>query len=182
MNVLVLEASPGEVGGFKERMDSLTDHLTVKGHTILRYDLTSLDLHYCTGCFTCWWKTPGRCMYKDDMEVLYPEILKSDLLLFASPLVMGLPSYLIKECQDRLIPLLHPYITLINGECHHRKRYDRYPDIALITRKEKDTEKEDIELLRHLHRRLALNFHSTFRGVGFTDMTNEEICHETCCA
>lgn len=117
-------------------------------------------------------------MFKDNMGFLYPEIIQSDLLIFASPLEMGLPSWRIKQLQDRLLPLLHPYITLVEGECHHRKRYERYPDIALVLEKEADTGTEDVELIKTLHRRLALNFHANLRGIGLTDMSNEEIYNE----
>jgi len=180
MKILLLTATPDKAGPFAERMKTLAEYMTARGNTLEHHELSGMDIRYCTGCFNCWWKTPGRCTFTDDMEVLYPGILKSDLLVFASPLVMGLPSYIIKRCQDRLIPLVHPYITLVKGECHHRKRYDRYPDISLITQKETDTEAEDIEMLEKLYRRLALNLHATFRGIGFIDMTDEEVCNEAC--
>jgi len=108
MCILLLTAIPVDCESFEKRIEILEKYIASRGNTLIRYNLQSLDLHYCTGCFNCWWKTPGRCVIHDDMEILYPEILKADLLLFTSPLVMGLPSYLIKKCQDRLIPLLHP--------------------------------------------------------------------------
>lgn len=181
MNILLLQAVSKNTGDFTNRMDSLTDYIIARGNSLVRYELSEMDLHYCTGCFNCWWKTPGRCIIHDDMEKLYPEIVKSDLLMFASPLVMGLPSWRVKQVQDRLIPLIHPYITLVNGECHHRKRYYRYPDISLVVQKEADTGTEDLELLKTLHRRLAINFHSTFIGLGIADATNQEVYNEACC-
>ena len=180
MNIVLLTAVSRDAGHFTERASTIADFISSQGNTLIHHELSDMDIHYCTGCFNCWWKTPGKCIFSDDMEILYPEILSADLLIFASPLIMGLPSYRIKQCQDRLIPLLHPYITLIKGECHHRKRYEKYPDISLIVQKEPDTGTEDIQFLIDLHHRLALNFHSKFRGIGATDMATEEVYHETC--
>ncbi len=100
--------------------------------------------------------------------------------MLASPLTAGLPSWRIKALQDRLIPLLHPYIELRQKECHHRKRYDRYPDIALLIEREPGTEEEDLTILDDLYRRFALNFHSVLRRTTAIDMPNEEIYHEIC--
>lgn len=27
----------------------------------------------CLGCWTCWWKTPGRCVHKDALAESYPD-------------------------------------------------------------------------------------------------------------
>jgi hypothetical protein len=76
----------------------------------------------------------------------------------ASPVMMGFPSALLKKALDKLIPLLHPYIKLVNGECHHRKRYDRYPLLGLILEKSGDTTEEDIRIIGHWFDRFSLNF------------------------
>ena len=42
----------------------------------------------CIGCFTCWTKTPGICLHKDDMtNELFPKWAGSDLVIYASPLI-----------------------------------------------------------------------------------------------
>lgn len=180
MDTVLLTAADEGGREFTERMKSLESYITSRGDGCRRHELSDMNIHFCTGCFTCWWKTPGLCVFKDDMEALYPDILKCDLLILASPLVLGLPSWRIKQVQDRLIPLLHPYITLVGGECHHKKRYDHYPDVALIIEEEETTGTEDIQLLTTLHRRLAINFHSSFRGVYTLGASNEEVYHDLC--
>ena len=74
--------------------------------------LRDLDIHYCTGCWDCWVKTPGVCAYHDDMPMILKEVMQSDLLVFLSPISLGFVSALTKKACDRLIPLVHPYIEM----------------------------------------------------------------------
>ena len=48
--------------------------------------LKDMEINSCTGCFTCWTKTPGECIFKDDMTDLRLKYRKADLVVFASPL------------------------------------------------------------------------------------------------
>jgi multimeric flavodoxin WrbA len=128
-----------------------------------------MNLHYCTGCWSCWWKTPGECAIKDDGEQIFRAVINSDFIIFASPLVTGFTSAILKKIQDRLIVLLHPYLEIINGESHHMKRYDKYPEFGVIIDKEEDTDDEDIKIIKDIYDRLAINFHSRQRFIKYVD-------------
>ena len=52
-------------------------------------DLSSLKIANCTGCFSCWTKTPGRCIIRDDATQVYPRIAESDTVLYVSRLKYG---------------------------------------------------------------------------------------------
>jgi multimeric flavodoxin WrbA len=180
MKILLVAASPDQSSSFKKRLQELRSFIETMHCSVTLIDLADKVIRFCTGCFSCWWKDPGRCIHQDDLEQIYPQILESDLMIFASPLSAGLPSWQIKCFQDRLIPLLHPYIELRQGECHHQKRYKHYPEIALLVEKEADTELADLELLEELYRRFSLNFHSALKGISSLSKSNEEIYHEIC--
>lgn len=65
-----------------------------------------IDSHieYCRGCFTCK-INGGTCVYDDDMKMILPEIIASDLLIFNFPLYCyGMPAPL-KVLVDRTLPL-----------------------------------------------------------------------------
>jgi len=32
---------------------------------VFTLDLTQIEVKNCTGCWSCWWKTPGICINKD---------------------------------------------------------------------------------------------------------------------
>jgi hypothetical protein len=145
------------------------------------YPLSQMEIKQCIGCWNCWWKTPGLCTLVDDAEQVVESVINSDLIIFASPIVAGFTSSVLKRMQDRLIVLIHPYIQLIQGECHHRKRYDKYPDFALLLEKEPDTDDDDIEIITDIYKRIALNFHCTLKHTWFTDTVNlEDIFYDTC--
>ncbi|RCV65217.1 hypothetical protein C5S53_04795 [Methanophagales archaeon] len=73
---------------------------------------------------------------------------------------MGFPSAVLKIAMDKLIPLLLPYIKLVdNTECHHEKRYDKeYPLIGLLIEKGDDTDSEDIGIVIDIFVRFAIDF------------------------
>lgn len=127
------------------------------------YNLKQMNIKQCVGCFQCWTKTPGKCVIKDDAEEILISIINSDLVIFASPLVMGMTTGLMKKLNDRLIPLIHPYFSIVKGEIHHCKRYDRYPKIAVIYEPTSEDTQEDITLCKEIYERLAINFKTSLQ-------------------
>jgi len=161
MKILILN---GDNGPGNSPLAAYLEHfetgLRAGGAEYSRIDLAELEVSYCTGCWSCWWATPGRCVFKDGMEAIYPAFLQADLVVWASPLVLGTVPALVKKTQDRLIPLVHPYIELVDGECHHRRRYPGYPDFGLILAPEAMDGPEDLAGVRRLFERFALNLRS----------------------
>lgn len=164
MNVCILNGNPGtETDTLETWLAALERSLGARGDTaVRRLDLRDLQVRYCTGCWGCWVKTPGECVARDDSALVCREVIASDLTLFASPLLMGFPSALLKKVQDKLIPLVHPYIELDHGECHHQTRYapTRYPKMGLVLHAEADTDDEDLRLVGGMYARTALNLKS----------------------
>lgn len=71
-------------------------------------------------------------------------------------------SYL-KKCQDRQIPLAHPYITVYKGESHHIQRYEHNPDIALVLVEDQNYTEEDAEINKVVYEHFALNLRQEFK-------------------
>jgi len=177
MKITVLNGNPHETD-FNAWLSEMARHLGDSGHTVRNLDLRTMNIGGCTGCWTCWWKTPGECMYRDDLTDSYADILDSDLIVFASPLVLGNVSALLRGTQDRLIPLLHPYITLVEGEMHHRKRYDRMPLISLVYEATDEDTDEDLAIVKTLFERFALNFRSRLAFMTSVEKQAQEAAHE----
>ena len=164
MNIVVFDAIPDPQDHDSQvYLNSMVDQLESEGNQVKVFTLRDMDIKYCTGCWTCWWKTPGRCVFEDDMEQVYPAMMAADRLVMFSPLSMGFVSSLLKKVNDRSIPLLHPYIEIVQGECHHRKRYQKYPDLALIVNEEADTDAYDLDIINDLYQRFALNFRADLK-------------------
>jgi multimeric flavodoxin WrbA len=124
------------------------------------FNVRDMDIGYCCGCWGCWVKTPGECVIQDDMPAVLKSVVNSDLVVFISPLVMGFVSPLLKKVNDRMIPVVHPYVVIDNGECHHLKRYDHYPKLGLVL-VDRDIDKiEGLGLISDIYKRMALNLKS----------------------
>jgi multimeric flavodoxin WrbA len=178
MKITIVNGEPDAALAFDGYVSTLAQQLVGHGHDVRELTLRDMDLHGCTGCFGCWLRTPGECVQHDDGAELCRAVINSDLVVFAAPMVMGYPSSLVKRAAERLIPLLHPYIEIEGGEMHHRKRYDRYPDVGLIVSAGSDTDAEDLAITRHLWERLARDFKSRLTLFAVADRSSKEVADE----
>ena len=73
-------------------------------------NLYKQNIKPCVGCFSCWSKTQGHCVIKDDMQEIYPKISEADIVIESFPLYFfGMPSQL-KAMTDRCLPFMLPYM------------------------------------------------------------------------
>ncbi len=178
MNILILNGNPvTSHGNMDLYIDHLQDRLRAVGHDTGVVTLRDKKIRYCLGCFNCWLKTPGICTIKDDAIDITRRYIASDYVILASPLIAGFPSALLKSAMDRNICLVHPHLENIEGEVHHKKRYDKYPLISYLLEKEASTDDEDIAILTDIFRRQAINVWTRLGFVMFTETPIEEILH-----
>jgi len=176
MKTLILDGNPyNDAEEYDQYIKVLAGRLEDQGHSTTLLQLKSMDLAFCTGCWTCWWKTPGKCVFPDEGRTLCREYINSDFVLFASPLIMGFLSALLKKAQDRLIPLLHPYMTFKDREILHKKRYDRYPDTGLLLDISRENDVEAFDITTEIFQRFNRNFNSEFRFAKITAQSVEEV-------
>ncbi len=98
--------------------------------------LANLKINPCLGCFTCWTKTPGVCVHKDDMTGLLPKIRQADVVVYATPLYVFTVSGLMKDFMDRHLPNLDPHIVQRGEHYLHLPRYNDgppYQKVVLIS-------------------------------------------------
>ncbi len=88
----------------------------------------------CTGCFSCWTKTPGVCAQKDDFQQILDIYKQADYFLLATPLyIFGFPAT-VKNVIDRLFIILEPaQVKSPRGGTEHPKRFDCHPKSVLIS-------------------------------------------------
>lgn len=93
-----------------------------------------MDIAYCTGCLTCWFKTPGVCAINDDMTAIREAMDKSDLIILASPVYVDGFSAQTKVVLDRMICALDPLISVDSeGHCRHDLLRQNQPTALLIS-------------------------------------------------
>ena len=120
--------------------------------------LHEVKINSCIGCFKCWDTTPGICIQKDGVQDVVQKIIQSDLAIFLTPLTFGGYSSEMKKIIERMLGLLQPGMTIIKGETHHLKRYERYPSLLAlgVTEIRDDDEKQIFNTLIERH---SLNFY-----------------------
>lgn len=113
----------------------------------------------CMGCWSCWVKTPGRCVMKDQMVESYHDYVNSDTVILLMDTAQGFINHQAKAFLDRTIPHYHPYIQIVDGECHHVARYKDYPDMVFHFEAEGLTNSEEQVIEDYLYR-TAYHFQS----------------------
>lgn len=180
MKVTLLNGNPtANDDTFDNYLVSLGRQLEAAGHTVSSLTLREMEARYCTGCWTCWVRTPGLCIHEDASREVCRDVIQSDFVLFASPVIMGYLSAILKKFMDKMIPLVHPYITVDNAEAHHRARYNKadYPVGGLLLGKTPGTDEEDIDIVQSIHERTMLNLKSHNAFTLLTDEPVEEVVH-----
>jgi multimeric flavodoxin WrbA len=120
MKVLVFNGSPNmDKGNTALILNPFIEGMREEGAEVELQYVKRLKINPCQGEMNCWLKTPGKCLQKDDMNVIYPKLRQADVIVFAGPVyVDGMPGPM-KTLIDRLIPLIEPYVELREGHCRH---------------------------------------------------------------
>lgn len=118
---------------------------------------TDFKILNCIGCYNCWLGTPGKCIHRDGLEQYLINYVNSDIVVILTPIVFGCYSSEIKNVMERTIPIISPYFQLINNEMHHKKRYERNPDLLVLGYG--DATMNEVETMRYLVYRNGINLH-----------------------
>jgi multimeric flavodoxin WrbA len=125
MKILVVQGSPkGAHGNTEVLVKAFLGGAKVAGakDAEIVY-LKDKHIKHCSGCFTCWTRTPGICIHHDDMPELLLKIRDADILVLATPLYFYTVSGLMKDFMDRTLPLEQPFMEKSGDVYHHPPRY-----------------------------------------------------------
>ena len=94
-------------------------------------NISDLNIKYCLGCLSCWSRTAGTCVIKDDdIPMLRQKLDEADIVLLSFPLFcFGMPGE-VKVMLDRCLGMLNTYrgeAVQNDGKSLHGFRYPR-PD------------------------------------------------------
>jgi multimeric flavodoxin WrbA len=182
MKITILNGEPNAGSEFDLYLHRVAQDSRTAGHEVTLLELRDLDLKGCSGCWGCWVKTPGECAKRDDSATVCRAVLSSELMVLASPVVMGFTTSLLKRAADQMIPLLHPYFEIQGGEMHHRARYERYPSMALLLAPDADTDAEDLAITEKMWSRMARNMKSRLVFSAVTDRKPKEVARDLAAA
>jgi len=99
--ILGVIGSPRKKGNTHVLVSTILDGAKAEGADIETLFLGDLDIRECDGCHSC---CKGRhCSKKDDMNVIYPKIIQSDIIIFGTPVYWYGPTALMKCFIDRFV-------------------------------------------------------------------------------
>ncbi len=133
MKVIALNSSARGEGTSKTRLmlDALVKGMREAGAEVETIHLRDKKVKNCIGCFTCWTKTPGVCVQKDDMtNEIFPKWLEADICVYATPLYHYTVNAEMKAFIERTLPVVEPFMYRKDDRTHHPLR--RNPPKAVV--------------------------------------------------
>lgn len=99
LDIVILMGSPNKKGSTNILVEQFVKGAKEAGHTCEIIDVCHADIHPCTGCVRCGYE--GPCVQKDDVEAIRAKLLKSEMVVFATPLYYYGMSAQLKTVVDR---------------------------------------------------------------------------------
>ena len=99
MKITILMGSPNKNGSTKMLVNEFVRGAEEAGHSCDVVDVCHANIHPCTGCVACGYE--GPCVQKDDVGTIRAKLLKTDMIVFATPLYYYGMSAQLKTLIDR---------------------------------------------------------------------------------
>ena len=166
MKITVFNGSPW---GRQGHTYIITEEFLLSAHQagakVQSIQLVEKKINACTGCGVCFYKTPGKCIFKDEMQELIHKFLASDVVVFATPLYMDSVTTLMKIFMDRLMPILEPhYDKDSHGQYRRNLRFEKHPNKFMVISGCAMPEQNQFDVLRFFFRRFARTMHAEIIG------------------
>lgn len=130
MKVMAINGSPRmNKGNTNLILNPFLKGIREAGADVELFYTKKLKIDPCTGELLCWYKTPGKCHISDDMQLFYPKLYNTDILVLATPVYAPLPGEM-QNFINRLIPLMNPILEMRDDRT--RARFHEYVKITKI--------------------------------------------------
>ena len=159
MNIIILDGSRQPVPALESVKAELRERIGGKGHQLEEIVLRDNSMSRCTGCFGCWVKRPGLCVYEDDSKKVASCIANAQFMVMLTPVTFGGYSSLLKKALDRQMPILLPFFEKVQGEVHHALRYESYPTMLVVGSLDKEDKLHE-NVFSRLAKRNSINGHA----------------------
>ena len=120
--VLVINGSPKMEKGYTAMiLNPFIEGMTNSGAEVKLLYSKKLNVAPCIGDFQCWYKKPGECIIKDNMQLIYDALKESEILIIGTPVYAPLPGEL-QNIFNRLMPIIEPIVEVkenrTRARCH----------------------------------------------------------------
>ena len=155
--MLLINCSNREKNCFKVLND-------IKGEGDTLISLSNKDMKFCLGCDSCQGDLEKHCVLNDYItNEVYPEMLKADKIVLATPLYMSNVNAILKNLLDRMNPFYH-HSELFEG----KKVY-----LVLIGQASEEVNHEEIENVKNYFEGLSEWLFEDFEFLGYFEGYND---------
>ena len=135
MTALAFSCSPrGPKGATAKVLEAFLEGFREGGGIIEVINPYQMNIAPCSGCFSCWTKTPGKCRIEDDMTLINSRLNEVDAVVFATPVYHYTMSEGMKRLVERTMPLLDPEVRPgPDGRARHARLGRRDQRAVLIS-------------------------------------------------
>ena len=127
MRVIAINSSPraGDRSKTEIMLNHLVEGMRGAGGDVDIVNLRQKRIKNCIGCFTCWTKTPGLCVHKDDMTTeIFPKWRAADMAVYATPLYYHSMNAAMSTFKERTLPASQPFFEQdAHGNTYHPLRH-----------------------------------------------------------
>ena len=114
--IVVITGSPRKNGNSFAMTDAFIKAAEAKGHSVVRFDTSFMNIGFCHACETCY-KTGKACSFDDDFNTIAPAILEADAVVFSAPVYWySIPAQL-KGVIDKMFSLVIGGKKIAGKEC-----------------------------------------------------------------
>jgi multimeric flavodoxin WrbA len=99
MNLLAIVGTKRKNGLVSTLANKVLEGAKTNGHTTSLINLYDYKLDYCLGCWSC--ERNGKCVLKDDFNLIFEKVKDADVLVLASPTYWSNVSGIMKTFFDR---------------------------------------------------------------------------------
>lgn len=95
-----------------------------KGKEFSYFKLKDMNILPCRSCGACAYKSPGKCVFEDDMPSIIKSFAKSSVMIMLTPIRFGGYSSQLKKALDKFVAVGFPLYMVKDGHMLHPMRYD----------------------------------------------------------
>jgi multimeric flavodoxin WrbA len=106
MKAIAINGSPHlDEGNTAMILNPFLDGMKEAGCEVEVFYTMKLKIGPCNADMSCWFKNPGICGQKDDMQMLAPKLKEADIIVWASPVYYSGVTGPLKNLMDRQLPI-----------------------------------------------------------------------------
>lgn len=107
MQALIIKSSPKRDGNTSTLVKHFARGVNENGVKVTEFNVNDMNIEFCKGCNSCLESYGPECVIQDDMHQIYDAYLKSDLVVYATPIWWWHMNAQMKTVIDRHHALLY---------------------------------------------------------------------------